>query len=755
MRKLCTFLATLALVVLCIVLLPAETKAAEVVDSGTCGENLTWTLDDEGTLIISGTGEMYDYKMDILTYHPDLPWDWWCVKNVIIEEGVTSIGEFAFQLCILNNVIIPDSITSIGAGAFYRSSLTQITIPNGITHIENFTFAYCDSLKCVNIPDSVTDIGGCAFYNSPQLSDVTYCGTPEQWDEISFGIAVDMDNASLMNATRSYHKVNDGICTVCGVYGTCGEKLTWTLDEEGTLVISGTGPMYEYNLFVMPPEYSAPPWFKISAGIRAVVIEDGVTSIGHHAFYYFSSMTSMTIPNSVKQVNDDFYVCVKLKNVTYCGTVEDWNKIDFAYNTCLNSASRTYHNWSGGDCITSQHCTICGKVNGVYSHEWIEATCTSLKFCFLCGVAEGDYGHNWKNATCTTPQICIECGATEGLPLGHSWISSSCTIPRTCSLCGITEGKAPGHTYDDDRDYFCNTCNYSRLITESTLQYYSTPGLSFQDYIGIQILAQNSVLSEYDKFYAVAVQETPDGDIETILSSNPYFGAYQIFEQPVVSWSMTEKVTLTLYAEKNGIVYQGETISASVAELAMNKLATYKAQNNTKACTALVDMLNYGAAVQTVFNRNINNLPNANLGDYAAFGSTNEPALSADNAISGTAKISVLTDNISLQDKVELQLLFNADISAYTPKATVNGIEAKVIVDTQAYASYGWTVVRVAVEAAKVRDTYTLALYNADGNAVTQVYEISVEGYANSRKDTDKHALDVALMRYGDSVAAL
>ena len=94
-------------------LLPATALAADIVDSGTCGaegdgSNLTWTLDSEGVLTISGSGDMYDRRI--------VPWDYRSrVKSAVIAEGVTSIGNGAFSDCnSLTSVTIPDSVTRIG-----------------------------------------------------------------------------------------------------------------------------------------------------------------------------------------------------------------------------------------------------------------------------------------------------------------------------------------------------------------------------------------------------------------------------------------------------------------------------------------------------------------------------------------------------------------------------------------------------------------------------------------------------------------
>ncbi len=79
-------------------------------DSGTCGENLTWVLDDAGTLTISGTGEMYRYEWRGSPFYKKDS-----VKSVIIDDGVTSIGEYALECCgNLTSITLAESVTSIG-----------------------------------------------------------------------------------------------------------------------------------------------------------------------------------------------------------------------------------------------------------------------------------------------------------------------------------------------------------------------------------------------------------------------------------------------------------------------------------------------------------------------------------------------------------------------------------------------------------------------------------------------------------------
>ena len=139
--------------------------------SGSCGENLTWMLEENGTLTISGMGRMQDYSSWI-----DTPWYSIRsqIKSVIIKNGVTSIGNMAFEDCeALTEVTIPDSVIEIGGLAFDRCcSLKGVNIPNSVTYIGGYAFASCSSLTSVTIPDSVHTICNSAFEDCSSLTSV-------------------------------------------------------------------------------------------------------------------------------------------------------------------------------------------------------------------------------------------------------------------------------------------------------------------------------------------------------------------------------------------------------------------------------------------------------------------------------------------------------------------------------------------------------------------------------------------------------
>ena len=185
---------------------------------GACGKNLTWSLDEAGTLTISGIGTMEAYTDD------EVPWreSRESIQRVIIEQGVTAIGSYAFYKCTqLSSVSISDSVTTIGADAFKScaslvlvnipdsittiggrafnscTSLTTITLPDGLTIINPGTFTACTDLTDIFVPNSVKTIGFAAFRGCTSLTDIYWSGRTSQWEAIH----IDTSNEPLLSAT--------------------------------------------------------------------------------------------------------------------------------------------------------------------------------------------------------------------------------------------------------------------------------------------------------------------------------------------------------------------------------------------------------------------------------------------------------------------------------------------------------------------------------------------------------------------------
>ena len=234
--------------------------------------------------------------------------------ELIISDGVTSVGNFAFYGCKgLTSVIIPDSVASIGSYAFYGcASLASVTIGNRVTSIGDWTFNGCAELTSVIIPDSVTSIGNYAFYGCSGLAEIYYKGNIASWCGISGLYNIMFSSRTLYIGGKKVEGeliIPDGVTSV-GNFAFYGCKGL-------TSVTIGNGVTSIGNLA-----------FCGCAELTSVTIGNSVTSIGESAFYGCTGLTSVTIPNSVKNIGGyAFGNCTSLKTIYYKGTKEEWDPI--------------------------------------------------------------------------------------------------------------------------------------------------------------------------------------------------------------------------------------------------------------------------------------------------------------------------------------------------------------------------------------------------------------------------------------------
>lgn len=163
--RICLLLATLYL----LALLSWNASAAETVTGGTINDAISWNFQN-GTLSISGEGSM--------GFRPSQQSPWYhlreAITTVVVEEGVTVIGDNAFKNCIhLVQVQLPSTLKSIQKNAFFNcQSLSEIRLPPNVTYIGEHAFRYCISLKTITIPDSVETMEGSVFQNCSSLETV-------------------------------------------------------------------------------------------------------------------------------------------------------------------------------------------------------------------------------------------------------------------------------------------------------------------------------------------------------------------------------------------------------------------------------------------------------------------------------------------------------------------------------------------------------------------------------------------------------
>ena len=347
---------------------------ASAATSGTCGDNLTWKLDN-GTLTISGTGEMKNYSGNL---NQSAPWhsNIKSIKSVVIEKGVTNIGDYAFSWCnsltsitIPNSVIsigrdafdncssltsitIPNSITSIGYGAFEAcSGLTSVTIPNSLTSISDSVFSRCDSLTSITIPSSVTSIGTGTFNFCSSLTSIII---PKSITSI--GQAVFSNCSSLTNITipNSVTFIGED------AFNNCSSLENIKVDDKNKYYSSIVGNLYnsdktkliQYAIGKNDKTFNIPigvtsigkDAFSNCSSLTSITIPNSVTSIGFGTFENCSNLTSITIPNSMTSIGyKAFKDCSSLKDVYYTGTKGKWEKMDIDNNGNDDLLNATIH----------------------------------------------------------------------------------------------------------------------------------------------------------------------------------------------------------------------------------------------------------------------------------------------------------------------------------------------------------------------------------------------------------------------------
>ncbi|MBO6133808.1 MAG: leucine-rich repeat protein [Lachnospiraceae bacterium] len=175
--------------------------------AGECGDGLKWQISEknnDSTLYISGTGAMDDFTFDDgEDGYVDIPWfdKKESIRKVVIQDGVTSIGDTAFAYLAMTSIEIPDSVQEIGDSAFmYCTDLKNLYIPNGIRSLGREVFWGCYSLESIRIPRSLKSIGESAFFYDSDLTRILYEGAIADWEQISIADG----NEAIFNATKYY-----------------------------------------------------------------------------------------------------------------------------------------------------------------------------------------------------------------------------------------------------------------------------------------------------------------------------------------------------------------------------------------------------------------------------------------------------------------------------------------------------------------------------------------------------------------------
>lgn len=493
----------LSIVMLLSITAGMEFNAYGLANSGSCGNNVTWTFDSSsGTLIIRGTGEMNSYNES--TYQSPFYRNS-DIKSVIIRNGVTSLGVCAFCYCKnMTSITIPNSITSIGRYTFrYCSSLTGIVIPESISKILTSAFDHCSALTSVSIPESVELIADLAFSSCTGLKSITIPKNVTIIGRDPFGGCSNLTSISVDSENTVYDSRNN-----------CNAIIKSSTNEliqgcKNTIIPEDIKSIYQYAFYgcscltsiTIPSSVTniGNSAFSNCKGLTCVTIPNSVTNIGEYAFSGCLDLISVAISENVKSIKPyTFYACKKLKNINIPDCVASIG--EYAFYGCIGLTSITIPK-----SVTSIGKSAISDLKDVYysgsEREWNAIDIDNDNDCLLDSNihyyysskpgSESCVAHTWDNGTINNKPTCTEnglksftcttCGATmkDILPAAHSYNTGvvttqpTCTVAGvktfTCSVCGGTKTEivpATGvHIYDSGKITSQPTCTSAGIKT--------------------------------------------------------------------------------------------------------------------------------------------------------------------------------------------------------------------------------------------------------------------------------------------------
>ena len=291
----------------------------EVVASGTCGANATWTLYESGKMIIGGSGAMDNYRTE-----KDQPWAEYRlqIKEVVIGKDITAVGQYAFGFAhYIEKVTFEEGskLENIGAVSFYYMLyVTEIVLPETVTTIGNLAFGYCKALDSVYVPQGVESIHAKSFYNGPKVT--LQVATPSYSEDYAKANGID-------HTTRPFVKS-------ILASGTCGANAIWTLYTDGQMIISGSGAMDNYRT------EKDQPWAEYRLKIKEVVIGKDIISVGQYAFGFAHYIEKVTFEEGSKLESIgavSFYYMLFVTEINLPDSVTSIGNLAFGYCKALDS----------------------------------------------------------------------------------------------------------------------------------------------------------------------------------------------------------------------------------------------------------------------------------------------------------------------------------------------------------------------------------------------------------------------------------
>ena len=593
-----------------------QISSSALESTGRCGENVYYTFDEStGTLTISGEGDMDDYGYDDFSPFYDNS----DIISIVIEDGVTSIGQCSFSCCTnLTSIEIPNSVTSIGKKIFEGcTGLTTVRVLEGngvydsrdncdaiIKTSNNELIAGC---KSTVIPNSVTRIGEYAFFECNTLLSVYIPKSVISIGDDAFGLCSGLTNIAVSEENSIYDSRKN-----------CNAIIKTASNE---LIIGCKSTVIPNSVTTIG--FSA---FSFCSGIESITIPNSVTNIEDYAFNGCSNLTSITIGKELTNIGDGaFTECWNLTDIYYSGTQADWSDVDINLdNECLTNATIHYnydpnHIHSYTDVVTQPTCTEQGYTTHIceYGDSYNDTYVPALGHDFSnnaevcrrgCGTKNPDYippvpahVHSYKavvtapkaNAVGYTRYKCA-CGewkkdtkgnivkatfkAPTGKPSGFKCASRTATAEKftwtkTAGASGyqVQISNAKGNAWGTSKVLTANSYTFSKL----------TAGSAYKARVRFYIKAADGK-NYYGAWTTITSPTLPAGtSLVKVTGAKKAFTA-QWKKGAVTGYQLQYAANNKFSGAKNVTIKKAATLKYSVSKLAANKtfyvrVRTYKA----------------------------------------------------------------------------------------------------------------------------------------------------------------------------------
>lgn len=673
------------------------------------------------------------------------------LTSVNIPNSVINIGDCAFLQCIkLTNITIPDSVRNIGEFAFSDcTNLANAKLSKNLTSISYSAFSGCSALLSIDIPNSITSIGKYAFDGCTSLTNIAIPDSVTNIDMHAFGVGL----TSIEVDTN-----NPNYCSMNGVL----------FNKEKTELI-------QYPFYNSRTCYSIP---------------DNVTTIFDNAFSVAENLTSVIMPNSIKNIYPyAFLSCKNLDDIYYGGSEDDWNKLithEYGYSIYLPSNVTVHFNYTpksdfiyellddGTVSITGyigaesdvtipsiiDNYTVTVIGDDAFS-GFIDLTSVTIPYSitsigskafFNCDMLKS--AELSKNVESIGDYTFAECDSLQNITiLNPNCTFSDFSIVGNMDIEGYRNSTA--HTYAK-----AHSINFIPIETTDMLKI-STVSLSLESSITMNFKVLKSAVADFENPYVVFNCE---GDELTVTDYTEQ-GDYYVFSYPGISPQlMNDNVKAVLHATHNGIDYTSPEKVMSVRTYAYTMLERYNTDSYAKLRTLLVDLLNYGAASQKYIGYQTDKLVNADLTDeQKAWGTSTAPTFE------NIRNYDYKTIENPTSKWVGSGLVLNNSVMVRA-KFTAGSIENKTVVITCGKGRFTYSkddfvkdkdgsyyVYCNEIFANEMSEEILLTVYD-NGIPSSNTMRFSIESYAKLVHDSYAgKALDeltTAMMRYGNSAKA-